>query len=158
MALAADSSGQKADQAAPVNGQVAAARQAVAAIEKTAGEVQATFAEAQEAGDTIRANCLGERLSQLKGLVEAGKTASSALETAVGKHDDDSVTRENAKLAALRKKANEVKAGAAECVGQSEAGDGKTSVDVLAQPEYDDSPIQPQSIPFARPAAASPTK
>ena len=134
-------------------------RQAIAQIQKVAGDVQGKLTAAQESKDTIRSNCLGERLNQVKGLLKNGEAAAAALKTAAGKHDADAASREYAKVEAIRKKVDEVAGEAGECVGESAGGDGQTGVDVLAQPELEDaSNLEQQTIPGVRPAAASPTR
>lgn len=133
-------------------------RRAVAQIHELAGEVQAKLSAARAARDTIRANCLDERLGQVKGLLKSGEAAAAVLKAAADKHDSDAMAREYANIAAGRKKVDEVVAAANECVGQSAGDDSRIAIDTL-QPELEEeSRIEPQTVPFVRPAAASPTK
>lgn len=149
-----------ADKAPELTGEqmVERSRQSIAQIRKVVGDVEAKSSAAQESKDSIRANCLGERLRVAKGLLKSGEAALADLEKAAGKHDAEATAREFAKIAGIRQKVDEVAGEANECVGKSAGGDGQTGVDVVAQPEMEDTaPIRQQTV-NARPPAASPTR
>ena len=119
-------------------------------LQKGVAGIENAFEEAEGAADTLLTNCLGERLGEMKGLQKAGNEAKKALDKAVADKNDAAATREYQKIAALQKKAGEVRQGASEC-GGTEGGEP------FAVPELEESSVQPQAIPFARQPAASPT-
>lgn len=123
----------------------------LAEFQKAVEAMEASFEEAQGANDTLRANCLGERLGEMKGLVKTGTEAKKALSKAVAGKDDAAAAREYQKIVGLKKKAGQVQQGAAECAGE----DGTAGEPGI--PEAEETTVQPQAIPFGRAPAASPT-
>lgn len=132
-------------------------RLAVAQIQRIAGEIRSKLNSAQAARDVIRANCLGERLSQVNGLLKSGEAASVLLKEAVAAHDSESMAREYSNIIAGRKKVDELAAAADGCVGQSGGDNAPAAVETVVPELGRGSQIGSQEAPFVRPPPASPT-
>jgi hypothetical protein len=135
------------------------AEKAVAEIERVVGEIQKKLADAREGKDSLKVNCLGERLKEANGLLSTCRGAATRLGEAAQGKDADTASRQYAMVKAAQTKAGQVRQGADACLGAAASKDGpdkRYDVDVTEPgipPKPDESIVAP---PRGRAPSASP--
>jgi hypothetical protein len=136
------------------------AEKAVAEIERVVGEIQKKLAAARDGKDSLKVNCLGERLKEANGLLSTCRGAATKLSEAAQGKDADTASRQYAMVKAAQTKAGEVRQGADACLGATATKDapGKNSGVYMTEPG---TPATPSTAivgpPMGRPPHASPT-
>ncbi len=91
--------------------------------------------QAKNERDVVKANCLNEKLTAIKGLLNVVENANQAIGTATAKNDTETGYHEFTKLTIASNRANELSVEAEGCVGVVAQYAGDTRLEVEINPE-----------------------
>jgi len=140
--------------------ELAAADVGISRMEQASGTISKMLGEARQARDVVKTLCLNDKLSQVDVAIRSAKDRKSALESAVGRNDQELSNHEFTILTVLRQRGEQLTAEANQCIGEEAAFTGATNVSTTIDntlPPTDDTQYPAPSSPIVvgPPAAAS---
>jgi hypothetical protein len=126
----------------------------------SSGMVRRQLEKARTSRDVVKTLCLNDKLSQVDVAIRSAKDRKSALESAVGRNDQELSNHEFTILTVLRQRGEQLTAEANQCIGEEAAFIGATNVSTTIDntlPPTDDTQYPAPSSPtvVGPPAAAS---
>jgi len=138
---------------------VAQSREYYKRMQEIERRVQGLHSKAKKDKDMVKLNCVGDKLTQVKGHLTVTDQSMSSLTTAVNKGDDGARQHEFTRVTILYQKVITLGTEAEQCVGEDVSYVGATTVDVEIDPSIPpEDPTQPDlPLPVVqRPPEASP--
>ena len=147
----------------PDNKKGAASQSALAQMRSNLSQAFKHLAEAQGGKngkpDIIRLNCVNEKLTQLKALLNIAEAADFALQQALVEERPEEATHEFEKIILAKTKSDDLIAQSSSCVGQAAVYSGDTKVETVIEEDVvsDESVVEIfDEIPIVEPPSASP--
>jgi hypothetical protein len=128
-------------------------------MDQASGSVSKMLGEARAARDVVKTLCLNDKLSQIDVAIRSAKDRKAALQSAVGRNDQELSNHEFTILTVLRQRGEQLTAEANQCIGEEAAFIGATNVSMTIEntPPTDDTQYPPVENPIVSgpPASAS---
>jgi len=92
--------------------------QSIARMRVVLREVLGKLEEARKSKDVVKLNCVGEKLTQIKGLIRISEQSDINLQEALTRRDKSGVDHEFTKVGIARSKVEQLRAEAEQCIGE----------------------------------------
>jgi len=140
--------------------ELAAGDLGITRMEQASTTVSKMLEQARAARDVVKTLCLNDKLSQIDVAVRSAKDRRAALQSAVGRNDQELSNHEFTILTVLRQRGEQLTAEANQCIGEEAAFIGSTNVSTTIDstlPPTDDTQYPPPEPPIVGmpPAIAS---
>jgi hypothetical protein len=96
--------------------------------------------------DVVKIQCLNNRLTSLRALLQVSEAAEARLQEALNDAESERAEHEYRKIAVARDKASQILAEAERCAGDAGAADGSTQVTVTGELELEDDPTTADAV------------
>lgn len=140
---------------------LAKAKEDLASMRGILSKVIKHLSAAREEKDTVKLNCVNEKLTKIKGLLRISEQADVAMQEAIARKDNSSIAGEFAKISISKQKCSQLAADSEACIGELAvyAGDDELELYVENESPYSQDQLTADlaDTPVAeRPTEASP--